>query len=129
MSAMVVAAPAATLYKSPSCGCCNKYVDYLRQNGFSVTAVDSGDMDAIKKRHGVGNLASCHTMLVGGYVIEGHVPVDAIHKLLKEKPPLTGISVPGMPINSPGMGETRPGTLKVYGIPKGTGAPAVFSVE
>lgn len=118
-----------TLYKSPTCGCCEKYVEYLRQNGFSVTAHDSGDMNGIKKRYGVSRIASCHTALINGYVVEGHVPVAAINKLLKEKPAIAGISVPGMPMNSPGMGEMKKGTLTVYQIPKGTEAPRVFSVE
>jgi hypothetical protein len=123
------AATAVTLYKSPTCGCCEKYVEYLRQNGFVVTAHDTGDMNAIKKRHGVDRVASCHTSLIDGYVVEGHVPVSAINKLLKEKPAIAGISVPGMPMNSPGMGEMKKGTLTVYQIPRGSETPKVFSVE
>ena len=73
-----------TVYKSPTCGCCEKYVDYLRENGFAVKAINENNMDAIKKRHGVSHVDSCHTALVGGYVVEGHVPVGAIRKLLKE---------------------------------------------
>src|SRR3989338_9804292 len=108
------AATAVTVYKSPTCGCCEKYVDYLRDNGFAVKAIDQNDMDGIKKRYGVTRVASCHTALVNGYVVEGHVPVSAINKLLKEKPAIAGISVPGMPMNSPGMGEMKKGTLTVY---------------
>lgn len=118
-----------TLYKSPSCGCCEEYVKYLRQNGFEVKAIDQGDMSGIKKRYGVTRAASCHTALIGGYVVEGHVPVAAIRKLLKQKPAIPGISVPGMPQNSPGMGEMKPGTLTVYRIPKGDEPLQVFSVE
>lgn len=128
-SAVALAGPAVTLYKSPNCGCCEKYVSYLRQNGFTVKAYDRGDMDGIKKRYGVTRVASCHTALVGGYVVEGHVPVGAINKLLKQKPAIAGISVPGMPLNSPGMGEMKKGTLMVYTIPKAGEAPKVFSVE
>jgi len=123
------AATEVTLYKSPTCGCCEKYVDYLRENGFAVTAINENNMDAIKKRHGVSHIASCHTALVGGYVVEGHVPVGAIRKLLKEKPAITGISVPGMQMNSPGMGEMKKGTLTVYAVPKNGQEPRVFSVE
>jgi hypothetical protein len=123
------AATAVTLYKSPTCGCCEKYVDYLRENGFAVEDVNESDMDAIKKRHGVSHIASCHTALVGGYVVEGHVPVAAIRKLLKEKPAIVGISAPGMPMNSPGMGETKQGTLTIYAVPKHKREPYVFSVE
>jgi len=128
-SAIALAGPAVTLYKSPTCGCCEKYVSYLRENGFTVKAIDQNDMSAIKKRYGVTRVASCHTTLVNGYVVEGHVPVSAINKLLKEKPAIAGISVPGMPMNSPGMGEMKKGTLTVYAIPKEGETPKVFSVE
>ena len=99
------AATAITVHKSPTCGCCEEYVGYLRENGFAVKAVNESDMDAIKKRYSVSHVASCHTALVEGYVVEGHVPVAAIRKLLKDKPAIVGISAPGMPMNSPGMGE------------------------
>lgn len=123
------AATPVTLYKSPTCGCCEKYVNYLRENGFTVKAVNKSDMDAIKKRYGMSHIASCHTTLVGGYVVEGHVPVGAIRKLLKEKPDIIGISAPGMPENSPGMGEMKPGTLTIYAVPKNGAEPYVFSIE
>jgi hypothetical protein len=126
---VVYAATAVTVYKSPACGCCEKYVDYLRENDFAVKAVNESNMDAIKKRYGVPHVASCHTALVNGYVIEGHVPVSAIRKLLKEKPAILGISAPGMPINSPGMGEMKKGTLTIYTVPKDGEKPYVFSVE
>lgn len=128
-AATAFAATAVTVYKSPTCGCCEKYVDYLRENGFAVKAINENDMDAVKKRHGVSHLASCHTALVGGYVVEGHVPAGVIRKLLKEKPAITGISAPGMPMNSPGMGETKKGTLTVYAVTKDGREPGVFSVE
>lgn len=123
------AATAIALHKSKTCGCCEKYVDYLRESGFAVKAVNESDMDAIKKRHGVSHVASCHTALVGGYVVEGHVPVNAIRKLLKEKPSIVGISAPGMPMNSPGMGEMKKGTLTIYAVPREGKEPYVFSVE
>lgn len=128
-STVALAATAVTVYKSPSCGCCGKYVDYLKENGFSVKTIEQDDMDSIKKRYGVSRVASCHTALVNGYVVEGHVPVSAIRKLLKEKPAIAGISAPGMPMNSPGMGEMKKGTLTIYRIPKAAEAPTVFSVE
>lgn len=124
-----LAATAITVHKSPTCGCCGKYVDYLRENGFEVKTVDEQDMSAIKKRHGVEHLASCHTALVGGYVVEGHVPVASIRKMLKEKPAIVGISAPGMPMNSPGMGEMKKGTLTIYAVPKNGKEPYVFAVE
>jgi hypothetical protein len=124
-----LAATAITVHKSPTCGCCEKYIDYLRENGFAVKAVNESDMDAIKDRHGMSHVASCHTALVGGYVVEGHVPVAAIRKLLKEKPAIVGISAPGMPQNSPGMGEMEKGTLTIYAIPRNGKKPYIFSVE
>lgn len=118
-----------TVYKSPTCGCCEKYVSYLRENGFAVKSVNETNMDAIKKRNGVSHIASCHTALVNGYVVEGHVPVSAIQKMLKEKPAIVGISVPGMKMNSPGMGEMQKGSLAVYAVQQEGKAPYVFSVE
>ena len=109
------AALPATLYKSPSCGCCEAYVSYLGQNGFAVSAVNRDDMPRIKQQLGVSpGMGSCHTVKIGAYVIEGHVPVAAIRQLLARKPALVGIAVPGMPAASPGMGVERPGTLAVY---------------
>jgi len=128
-SATSLAGQAVTLYKSPTCGCCEKYVGYLRQNGFEVKTIDQGDMDSIKKRYGVTHVASCHTALINGYVIEGHVPVNAINKLLREKPAIPGISAPGMPMNSPGMGEMKKGTLTIYSIPKNDDVPTIYSTE
>lgn len=124
-----LAGPVVTLYKSPTCDCCEKYVSYLRENGFTVNAINENDMDGIKKRYGVSHLASCHTALINGYVVEGHVPVSAINKLLKEKPAIVGISAPGMPMNSPGMGAMKKGTLTIYRIPKDGNEAKVFSVE
>lgn len=124
-----LAAADIIVHKSPTCGCCEKYVDYLRDNGFKVATIDENDMSAIKKRYGVSHLASCHTALIGSYVVEGHVPVHAIRKLLKEKPAIVGISAPDMPMNSPGMGEMKKGTLTIYAITRDEREPAVFSVE
>ncbi len=129
VAAQAFAATMATVYKSPTCGCCEKYVEYLEKNGFTIKAINEDDMDAIKKRYGTARAASCHTMLVDGYVVEGHVPVRAIRKMLNEKPAIVGISAPGMPQHSPGMGEERPGTLTIYAIPKGNAKLTVFSVE
>ncbi|GAB1232795.1 DUF411 domain-containing protein [Ferrigenium sp. UT4] len=123
------ALPIITVHKSPTCGCCEKYVDYLRENGFVVEAKNETDMSAIKKRYGMADVASCHTALIGGYVVEGHVPVAAIRKLLKEQPNIVGISAPGMPMNSPGMGEMKKGTLTIYAVPKDGKQPYIFSVE
>ena len=93
-----------TVYKSPNCGCCSKWVDHLRGAGFKVTTNDRMEMNSIKLSSGVkSELRSCHTALVGGYVIEGHVPANDIKRLLQEHPDVTGLAVPGMPMGSPGM--------------------------
>jgi hypothetical protein len=92
------------VYKSPTCGCCSKWVDYLRAAGMEVKTTDIEDMGTIKERFGVpARMASCHTAVIGGYVVEGHVPLEDIRRLLAEQPKATGISAPGMPIGSPGM--------------------------
>jgi hypothetical protein len=98
-----------TVYKSPSCGCCQAWVDYLKANGFEVKTIDLDDLSEIKTVSGVPRaIQTCHTALVGGYVIEGHVPADAITRMLKEQPKIAGIGVAGMPAGSPGM--VVPGT-------------------
>jgi hypothetical protein len=93
-----------TVYRSESCGCCKKWEDHMRQNGFTVKSVVQDDLSAIKAESGVtANLRSCHTALVAGYVIEGHVPAADVQRLLKEKPKVIGLTAPGMPQSSPGM--------------------------
>jgi hypothetical protein len=100
------AAHAATLtvFKSPSCGCCAKWVEHVEQHGFKVTTVSTDDMMALKNRLGVPEEAiSCHTSKVGNYIVEGHVPAADIKRLLAQKPKARGIAVAGMPMGSPGM--------------------------
>jgi len=93
-----------TVYRNESCGCCGKWITHAQQNQFNVKSVISEDMQAIKEKFEVPEkLASCHTAIVGGYVIEGHVPAEDIKKLLQTKPNVVGIAAPGMPLGSPGM--------------------------
>ena len=93
-----------TVYRSASCGCCKAWEEYLRKNGFTVKDIVQDDLSAIKAESGVtGKLASCHTALVGGYVVEGHVPAADIQRMLSEKPKIVGITAPGMPGAGPGM--------------------------
>ena len=93
-----------TVYKSPWCGCCSSWADHMRANGHSVTTKEVEDLDAIKRMAGVPEpLQSCHTAVVDGYVIEGHVPAEDVARLLSERPDAKGLSVPGMPMGSPGM--------------------------
>jgi hypothetical protein len=98
------------VYKAPTCGCCGKWIGHLQASGFTVTSLDMADVTPIKDKFRVpAALRSCHTALVGGYVVEGHVPADVIEQLLKDRPQVLGIAVPGMPIGSPGMEvEGRP---------------------
>jgi hypothetical protein len=93
-----------TIYKSSTCECCAKWVDHLRTNGFQPQVHDEEDMNAIKDEMGVPkSVRSCHTALVGKYLIEGHVPADDIRRLLKDHPAIAGLAVPGMPSSTPGM--------------------------
>ncbi|MEG3637621.1 DUF411 domain-containing protein [Magnetococcus sp. PR-3] len=99
-----VVAAEMVVYKSPSCSCCGAWIDYLEENGFRVEVENVDDMDTVKNRLGVpDHAASCHTAQMGDYVIEGHVPVEDILRLVKEKPDVRGIAAPGMPVGSPGM--------------------------
>ena len=98
--------PSILVYKSPSCGCCKAWMDHLSQNGFKVTGKDMDDVQPMKDEVGLpAKLASCHTAIVDGYVIEGHVPAADIQRLLKERPKIVGLSAPGMPPSSPGMDQ------------------------
>ena len=97
-------APTVTVYKSPTCQCCNKWIAYLEDNGFQVKAKNTRQIKSIKDKYGIkGEFASCHTAIIGKYFVEGHVPAQSINRLLDQKPDIKGITVPGMPIGSPGM--------------------------
>jgi hypothetical protein len=109
------ALPKMTVAKDPSCSCCGSWSQYLRGNGFAVDVVVRTDMDRVKAALGVPEaLQSCHTAEIGGYVIEGHVPADAIRRLLAEKPPAVGLAVAGMPSSAPGMDV--PGASDAYEV-------------
>lgn len=98
------------VYKTPYCGCCGAWVDHVRSSGMAVVVHDMDDVSPIAKKAGVPDEArSCHTAIVDGYFVEGHVPAQDIRKLLKERPRARGIAVPGMPVGSPGMdqGDTK----------------------
>ncbi len=98
-----------TVYKSPTCGCCGEWIKHMRANGFSVTVHDVPDVTPYRRRSMVPDyLASCHTALVEGYAIEGHVPAADIRRLLRERPRVIGLSVPGMVVGSPGMEQGPP---------------------
>ncbi len=96
--------PEVTVYKTPSCGCCGRWIEHLQASGFAVKTITLDNLGAVKAaRHLPSELAACHTATVAGYTVEGHVPADIILRLLKEQPDVAGIAVPGMPLGSPGM--------------------------
>ena len=110
------ALPKVVVIKDPNCGCCGSWVDHLKAAGFPVEVITTPQMNRVKARLGVpDDLASCHTAEVGGYVIEGHVPADAVKRLLAEQPQAKGLAVPGMPVGSPGMevAGTAPDTYDI----------------
>jgi hypothetical protein len=129
-STATLATEVITVHKTETCGCCHLWVKYLEENGFEVKAIDRDDLYEFKEELGIkDNLWSCHTALIGGYIVEGHVSVEDIKRLLAEKPDAMGITVPNMPMGSPGMevpgrkGQpyasfifTKDGKAKVYKI-------------
>lgn len=120
----------AVLYKNPQCTCCETYVAYLEQFGFNVDIKPTNDLAQISHDAGVPeNLQGCHTMFVDGYVIDGLVPIDVVQKLLKERPAISGITLPGMPTGAPGMGGAKKEPFKIYAFTKDGKAPSVYAVE
>lgn len=118
----------ATLYKDPECHCCAGYAEYLEENGFEVIVKSTQEISAIKRVAGVPpELQSCHTAIIDGYVVEGHVPIGAVERLLAERPAIRGISLPGMPMGSPGMSGEKENPFTIYEI--GADPPKVFAVE
>jgi hypothetical protein len=121
---------AATLYKNPQCSCCEGYAAYLRDNGFTVDVKPSNDLAQISADAGVpAEMEGCHTMFVDGYVVDGHVPVGTIRKLLSERPKIAGITLPGMPMGSPGMVGEKAGPFTIYAVTKDGAAPTVYAEE
>lgn len=104
LSVQAAELPEMTVYHSPTCQCCSKWIEHAKQSGFKIKDIVTDEMSEIKSKLGLPqNLASCHTVEVAGYVVEGHVPADDVKKLLNDKPKVAGISAPGMPMGSPGM--------------------------
>ena len=119
-----------TLYKNPSCTCCEGYAQYLDQNGFKVDVHPTNDLAEISRKAGIPpDLEGCHTSFIGDYVVDGHVPVPVIRKLLAEKPAIIGLTLPGMPAGSPGMFGEKTGPLTVYAISRDGTPPRVFAVD
>ena len=109
--------PPMTVYKSASCGCCHGWVEHARTSGFTVKTIDTEDLPNVKRELGVpASLQSCHTVVVGNYLVEGHVPAADVKRMLTEKPAIRGIAVPGMPVGSPGMEQGPPSGYQKYDV-------------
>ncbi len=121
--------PRVDVFKTSTCGCCVKWVEHLRAQGFAAKTTDLANLSEVKAKHNVPlAVQSCHTAIVGGYVIEGHVPAADIKRLLKERPAVVGLAVPGMPIGSPGMEGPDPNRYDVLSFDK-QGKTRVFSTH
>jgi hypothetical protein len=120
----------ATMYKNPQCSCCEGYAAYLRKNGFEIDVKPTNDLSEISRKAGVPeNLQGCHTIFLDGYVVDGHVPVNVIRKLLEERPQIAGITLPGMPEGSPGMTGRKKEPFTFYAVFKDNSPPMVYAVE
>lgn len=116
-----------TVYKDPDCECCKAWVEYMKKHGYKVEARDTYDLDQIKSGLGVPKaLAGCHTAVIGGYVIEGHVPAEDVARLLKNKPKIAGLAVAGMPAGSPGMEGPPPVHYQVIAFQR-SGKTSIFA--
>lgn len=134
LSAAPAAAQEVKLYKNPQCGCCEGYAEYLRENGFAVTVEPTHELAMMNREAGLSDeMAGCHLSFVGDYVVSGHVPVGTLERLLDEKPAIEGITLPGMPMGSPGMGGAKQAPFTIYEIGEsgkiGGGEPGVYAVE
>jgi hypothetical protein len=110
-----------TVYRSPDCSCCHLWADIARAEGWTIATVDIVDMAAFKAERGIpAEAASCHTAVVAGYVVEGHVPLAAVERLLADRPAIDGIALPGMPAGSPGMGGVADGPFEILALDGGT---------
>jgi hypothetical protein len=120
----------AKLFKNPDCGCCDGYAAYMRQHGFELDVTPTNDLAEISRNAGVPeDLQGCHTMFVDGYVIDGHVPISVIRKLLSERPAIAGIALPGMPEGSPGMSGRKTGQFTIYAVTKDGAPPKVYATD
>jgi hypothetical protein len=118
----------AILYKNPQCTCCEGYAAYLRKNGFVVEVKATNDLAEISQKAGVPEkYQGCHTMFVDGYVVDGHVPVEIVRKLLTERPAIAGITLPGMPAGSPGMYGKKTQAFSIYAVTKDGKPPTLYA--
>lgn len=118
------------LYKNPQCGCCEGYADYLRENGFTVTVKPTHDLAEMSREAGIPDqFQGCHLSFVDGYVVSGHVPVNTVEKLLTERPDIKGVTLPGMPMGSPGMGGAKQGPFEMLEITESGAVGGVYARE
>ncbi|MAB00606.1 MAG: CopG family transcriptional regulator [Stappia sp.] len=124
--ALAAGGPAMTVFKSPWCGCCEAWAKIMEDAGFTVTIENREDLDPVKRQAGVPQaMEGCHTAMVDGYFVEGHVPVASVRRMLSERPQIAGIAVPGMPSGSPGMGEDASARYDVLSV-DGSGKAAIY---
>jgi hypothetical protein len=119
---------AVALYKDPNCGCCEDYAGYLREQGFAVTVTPTDDVAGMSRKAGIPeDFQGCHLAFIADYAVSGHVPMSVIQRLLDERPAIKAITLPGMPMGSPGMAGVKEEPFTVYQV--GEGAPEVYAVE
>jgi hypothetical protein len=117
-----------TLYKNPQCGCCEGYADYLRDNGFTVTVKPTHELVPMSRAAGIpDDFQGCHLAFIDDYVVSGHVPVDTVNRLLTERPDIKGVTLPNMPMGSPGMSGVKTEPFTIYEV--GEDRPKVYAVE
>lgn len=127
-NASLAIAEEATLYKNPQCGCCESYADYLRENGFTVTVKPTHELVAISREAGIpDDFQGCHLAFIDDYVVSGHVPVATVNRLLSERPDIKGVTLPGMPMGSPGMSGAKTESFTIYTV--GEDKPSIYAVE
>ena len=119
-----------TLYKNPQCQCCEGYAEYLKQNGFTVTVKPTHDLTAMSRDAGIPDeFQGCHLAFIDGYVVSGHVPVNTVKKLITERPDIKGITLPGMPMGSPGMSGKKEEPFDILGVSKSGGVSGIYATE
>jgi hypothetical protein len=107
----------AVVYKSPTCSCCRQYINYLETQGYNIKSENVVDMQSVKDKYDISpKIESCHTMVINDYVVEGHVPIEVVEKLINEKPAISGISLPDMPAGSPGMPGIKREPFTIYSL-------------
>ena len=123
-----VQAEEVTLYKNPQCGCCEAYADYLRENGFDVTVKPTHELVTMSRAAGIpDDFQGCHLAFIDDYVVSGHVPVATVDRLLSDRPDIEGVTLPGMPMGSPGMSGVKSEPFTIYAV--GDEQPSVFAVD